>query len=95
MDKEVKKLLDILAVASVSPFSSPMVSVKRKDGSLHLFIDFLKVDVITILDATNIPPPEDLFPQLSASTIFTSCDLSKAYWQVTMHPLQLFKHHLV
>ena len=60
--------------------------VKKKDGSIRLCIDFRKLNSVTILDATNIPLPEDLFAQLSDAKIFSSFDLSKAYWQVSMHP---------
>ena len=85
--EEVQKLLDMGVVEpSVSPFSSPIVLVKKKDGSLRLCIDFRKLNAFTILDATNIPLPEDLFAQLSDSSIFSSCDLSKAYWQISVHP---------
>ena len=94
--EEIKKLLELNVIEpSVSPFCSPIVLVKKKDGSLRLCIDFPKLNSITstILDETNIPLPEDLFAlpedlfaQLSDSMIFSSCDLSKAYWQVSMHP---------
>ncbi|GFR89592.1 YG31B [Elysia marginata] len=85
--EEIKRLLELGVIEpSVSPFSSPIVLVKKKDGSLRFCIDFRKLNAITVLDATNIPLPEDLFAQLSDSTIFTSCDLPKAYWQISMHP---------
>ncbi|GFO46156.1 Pol polyprotein [Plakobranchus ocellatus] len=70
---------------STSPYCSPIVLVRKKDGSLRLCIDFRKLNALTVQDATNIPLPEDLFTQLSHSTIFTSCDLSKAYWQIPVH----------
>ena len=57
-----------------------------KNVSLCLCIDFRKLNSVTILDATNMPLSEDLFAQLSDSKIFSSCDLSIAYWQVSMHP---------
>ena len=79
--EEIKKLLELNVIEpSVCPFCSPIVLVKKKDGSLHLCIDFRKLNSVTILDATNIPLPEDLFAHLSDSMIFSSCDLSKAYW---------------
>ncbi|GFR98235.1 Pol polyprotein [Elysia marginata] len=85
--EEIKRLLELGVIEpSVSPFSSPIVLVKKKDGSLRFCIDFRRLNAITVLDATNIPLPEDLFAQLSDSTIFTTCDLSKAYWQISMHP---------
>ena len=65
MKEEIKKLLELNFIEpSVSPFRSPIVLVKKKDGSLRLCIDFRKLNSVTILDATNIPLPEDLFAQL-------------------------------
>ena len=55
---------------SVSPLTSPIELVKNKDGSFRLCIDFRKVNAITVLDTTNISVPEDLFAQLSDSTIY-------------------------
>ena len=49
VEKEVKKLIDVEVVEpSVSLFSSLMVLVKKKDGSLRLRIDFRKLNSITI-----------------------------------------------
>ncbi|GFO07945.1 polyprotein [Plakobranchus ocellatus] len=53
---------------------------------MRLCIDFRKLNAITVFDAENIPRQEDLFNQLSHATIFSSCDLCKAYWQVPLHP---------
>ncbi|GFO16362.1 Pol polyprotein [Plakobranchus ocellatus] len=62
------------------------VAVKKKDGSMRLCTDFRKLNAVTVFDAENIPRQEDLFNQLSHATIFSSCDLCKAYWQVPLHP---------
>ncbi|GFN84050.1 gypsy retrotransposon integrase-like protein 1 [Plakobranchus ocellatus] len=69
---------------STSPYCSPVVLVKKKDGSVRFCIDFRKLNAATVLDATNIPNPEDLFVELRGSRMFTLCDLAKAYWQVPL-----------
>ncbi|GFR57724.1 Pol polyprotein [Elysia marginata] len=85
--EEVQKLLDLGVIEhSSSPYCSPIVIVKKKDGTLRLCIDFRKLNALTIFDANNIPLPEDLFAQLSHASIFTSYDLAKAYWQIPLHP---------
>ncbi|GFO34988.1 reverse transcriptase [Plakobranchus ocellatus] len=71
---------------SDSPYCFPIVVVKKKDGFMRLCIDFRKLNAVTVFDAENIPRQEDLFNQLSHATIFSSCDLCKAYWQVPLHP---------
>ncbi|GFR75114.1 Pol polyprotein [Elysia marginata] len=85
--EEVKRLLESSVIEpSVSPFSSPIVIVKKKDGSLRFCIDFRRRNATTVLDATNIPLPDDLLAHLSDFTIFTSYDHSTAYWQISMYP---------
>ncbi|GFO45779.1 Pol polyprotein [Plakobranchus ocellatus] len=85
--QEVNDLLSLgVIVPSDSPYCFPIVVVKKKDGSMRLCIDFRKLNAVTVFDAENIPRQEDLFNQLSHATIFSSCDLCKAYWQVPLHP---------
>ncbi|GFO37432.1 reverse transcriptase [Plakobranchus ocellatus] len=85
--QEVNDLLSLGVIEpSDSPYCFPIVVVKKKDGSMRLCIDFRKLNAITVIDAENISLQEDLFNQLSHATIFSSCDLCKAYWQVPLHP---------
>ncbi|GFO08844.1 Zinc finger protein [Plakobranchus ocellatus] len=73
VEADVRSLLELgIIERSTSPYCSPIVLVRKKDGSLRLCIDFRKLNALTVQDATNIPLPEDLFTQLSHSTIFTS-----------------------
>ncbi|GFN86510.1 retrovirus-related pol polyprotein from transposon 297 [Plakobranchus ocellatus] len=82
---EISQLLSLGVIEhSTSPYCSPVVIVKKKDGSLRLCIDFRKLNSFTIFDSQNIPLPEDLFMQMSKSEIFSTCDLAKAYWQIPL-----------
>ncbi|GFO40232.1 LOW QUALITY PROTEIN: transposon ty3-g Gag-Pol polyprotein [Plakobranchus ocellatus] len=81
--QEVNDLLSLGVIEpSDNPYCFPIVVMKKKDGSMRLCIDFRKLNAITVFDAENIPRQDDLFNQLSHATIFSSCDLCKAYWQV-------------
>ncbi|GFO03644.1 polyprotein [Plakobranchus ocellatus] len=85
--QEVRDLLSLGVIEpSDSPYCFPIVVVEKRDGSMRLCIDFRKLNAVTVFDAENIPRQEDLFNQLSHATIFSSCDLCKAYWQVPLHP---------
>ncbi|GFO45936.1 retrovirus-related pol polyprotein from transposon 17.6 [Plakobranchus ocellatus] len=85
--QEVNDLLPLGVIEpSDSPYCFPIVVVKTKDGSMRLCIGFRKLNPVTVFGAENIPRQEDLFNQLSHATIFSSCDLCKAYWQVPLHP---------
>ena len=67
---------------STSPYSSPIVLVKKKDGSTRFCIDYRKLNAITITDAEPIPNQEDLFIQLGQAKYFSKIDLVKGYWQL-------------
>ncbi|GFO28894.1 reverse transcriptase [Plakobranchus ocellatus] len=71
-----QEINDLLTLGGIEPWDSPscfpIVVVKKKVGSMRLFIDFRKLNAVTVFDAENIPRQEDLFHQLSYATIFSS-----------------------
>ena len=70
---------------SNSPYASPVVLVKKSDGSYRFCCDFRKLNSVTVFDAEPIGNPEDLFVKMSGSKYFTKVDLSKGYWQIKMN----------
>ena len=67
---------------SDSPWSSPIVLVKKKDGSVRFCIDYRKVNAITRKDAYPLPRVDDTLDTLAGSRLFTTLDLKNGYWQV-------------
>ena len=83
--KHLQEMLDIGAIRrSTSPWASPVVLVRKKDGSLQFCIDLRKLNNQTIKDAQSLPRIEDSLNCLDGATIFTSLDLQSGYWQVEM-----------
>ena len=68
----------------MSPWASPMVLVRKKDGSLHFCIDLRKLNARTVKDAYSLPHIEESLDCLNGLCIFTSLDLKSEYWQVLM-----------
>ena len=66
------------------PFSSNVVIVRKKDGTIRFFIDFRKLNQRTINDAYAIPRIEDSLHLLAGSKFFTKLDLKAGYWQVQL-----------
>ena len=88
--EKVKKLLDdlrekVIISPSKSPRASPIVLVPKKDGSIHLCIDYHKVNEITQKYAYPIPRLDDTLDTLAGAKWFSTLDLKSEYWQVEMH----------
>ena len=85
-DEVRKHLAELLSVGVVqeskSPFSSNMVLVKKKDGSLRLCVDYRRLNAKTKKDAYSIPRVETLIDSLQGSRFFASLDLFAGYHQV-------------
>jgi len=53
--------------------------VKKKDGSLRLYIDYWELNKVTIKNKYPLPIIEDLFDQLAGSAVFSKIDLKMGY----------------
>lgn len=69
---------------SCSPYASPVVIVKKKDGSLRLCVDYRKLNKKTIKDAYPLPRIEESWDALRGAKYFTTLDLAMGYHQVAM-----------
>ena len=71
---------------SCSPFASPTILVKKKDGSWRLCIDYRKLNSVTKKDAHPLPRIKDIFDARAGSKFFTTLDLAMGYHQIEVHP---------
>ena len=69
---------------SYSPYASPMVCVRKKDGGMRLCIDFRKLNSKTIPDMQPIPRVQDILDRLHGQKWFSTLDMSQAYHQGMM-----------
>ena len=84
---QVDTLLDHDVIEeSHSPWSSPVVMVKKKDGSYRFCVDYRKLNKLTVKDSHPLPRTDDSLDALSGSVFFSTIDLSSGYWQVAVHP---------
>ena len=77
---------DDIVEKSTSPWCSPVVLAKKKDGTLRFCTDFRKLNAVTTTDAYPLPRVDDALDKLSGSIWSSSLDLSSGYWQVEIAP---------
>ncbi|CAF4490419.1 unnamed protein product, partial [Rotaria socialis] len=84
---EIDKLLKQgIIEESISPCSSPIVLVRKKDGSVRFCIDFRKLNNVTTRDAFPMPRIDDIFDHLSQAEYYTTIDFKSGYFQVGLDP---------
>ena len=69
---------------SQSPWASPIVLARKKDGSVRFCVDYRKVNEVTRKDAYPLLRINDTLETLSDSKIFSTLDLASGYWQVVL-----------
>ena len=78
-------LLDIIE-PSKSPWSAPIVPIRKKDGSIRLCVDYRKLNEVTIPDRFPMPNVGDVLAGLRGVKYFTCLDLVRGYYQMGIEP---------
>ena len=71
---------------SSSPWSAPIVLVKKKNGQMRMCVNYKDLNNITKKDNYPLPRIDELLDSLQGSRWFTSLDLFSGFWQIKIRP---------
>lgn len=87
--KEIEKELDDMIAKDVvepsrSPWCSPIVLVKKPNGSNRLCLDSRQLNKVTKRDTYPLPRVSSILDNLRNSKFLTTLDLKTAFWQIEL-----------
>jgi len=92
IEQQVQELLQAGFITHrKSPFASPVLLVKKKDGTWRLYVDYRKLNALTIKNRFPMPIIEEILDELAGTKFFTKLDMKSGYHQVRMDPSDEYK----
>ena len=67
---------------SEAAYASPLVLVKQADDTYRVCINLKELNKITVFDPEPMMSPDDIFPKLASSEIYSTFDFCKGYWAI-------------
>ena len=67
---------------SCSPWASPVVLVKKKNGKTRTCVDYRKLNSVTVKDAYPLPTTQECLDTIAGAMYFSSLDMTSGYNQI-------------
>ncbi|GFU31865.1 hypothetical protein TNCV_1111281 [Trichonephila clavipes] len=68
-----------------SEYASPIVLVKKKDGTIRLCVDYRKLNRKLVMDRFPLPLIEDVLDKLQGAKVYTTLDLKNGFFHVDVN----------
>jgi hypothetical protein len=92
LEAQIKEMLQKGVIQeSHSPYASPVILVKKKDGGWRMCIDYRYLNALTEKNKYPLPVVDELLDELSGSQYFTKLDLRSGYHQIRLVPGEEYK----
>ena len=80
VESEIEKLVGAdIARPSASPWASPVVIIRKKDGGWRMCVDYRRLNNVTKFDCFALPRLDEALDAFAGATVFSSLDLAMAY----------------
>ena len=74
---------------SGAAYASPIVLMKKPDGTYRTCVNFKELNKITVFDPEPMMSADDIFPKLAGSRYYSTFDFCKGYpWKKTLRTAQ-------
>lgn len=85
VNQELEQMLkDGIVEPSNSPWASPIVLVKKSDGTYRFCVNFKRLNEVSLPDAYPIPFVSTTLDKLRDARYLTTLDIKSAYWQIPL-----------
>jgi hypothetical protein len=92
VNRQLKDAVDAGSIRPIySEFGSPILVLRKVNGSLRLCIDYRGLNEATRKDACPLPHVDDTLDELKDAKFYTHLDLAYGFWQVRVRDQDIHK----